>query len=332
MATYIDPSFFSYDKPKESKTRFLYCTSCGVNGITLRIEGEVLAIHSHLPVRMFSECLLFVKDSNGIALSFGQNYEKYSYDMKYRIPKLPDGNYYLSIYSKSTTDDKFYSFLDERHVPLSIIAGKAQFLTSPIESHNREVLMTMGTGSIMSSALSASDLIQKDNPNIKNLAKEITNGIDDEYEKIKNVHAWVARNIYYDKDSYVSQRHVNKDNSAVGTRVGQKGVCRGYTNLTAALLRSLGIPAVPLSVYTLGGIKDGGWNSPENKDASANHIIPVARIKNRWLIMDPTWDSPNNYEHKYYGGGHGVKYPYRYFDASIEFISQTHKFERAWNI
>lgn len=332
MAIYIDPSFFSYDKPKESKTRFLYATSCGADGITLRIEGEILAIHSHLPLRTFSECLFFVKDSNGIELSQVQKYEKYSYNMIYRIPKLLDGNYYLSIYSKSTTDDKYYSFLDERHVPLSIVGGKAQFLISPIESHNREVLMTMGTSSIMSSALSASDFIQKDNPNIKNLAKEITNGIDDEYEKIKNVHAWVARNIYYDKDSYVSQRHVNKDNSAVGTRVGQKGVCRGYTNLTAALLRSLGIPTVPLSVYTLGGIKDGGWNSPENKDASANHIIPVARIKNRWLIMDPTWDSPNNYEHKYYGGGHGVKYPYRYFDASIEFISQTHKFERAWNI
>ena len=77
--------------------------------------------------------------------------------------------------------------------------------------------------------------------------------------------------------------------------------------------------------------KDGGWDSV-NEDADGNHIIPVARIKDRWLIMDLTWDSPNNYEHKYYGGGHGVKYPYRYFDASIEFISQTHKFERAWNI
>ena len=331
MATYIDPSFFSYEKPKASKTRNLYNTSCGANGMSLRIEEERILIHSHLPKRTFSDFLFFVKDSKGVDLSHSQKFDKYSYDMIYRIPNLPDGEYYLSIYSKSATDDNYYSFLDERHVPLSMIEGKAQFRVSPIESHNREVLMTMGTSSIMSSALSTSDLIQKDNPNIRNLAKDITNGIGDEYEKIKSVHSWVARNIYYDKDSYISHSHVNKDNSAVGTRVGQKGVCRGYTNLTAALLRSLGIPAVALSVYTLGGIKDGGWDSV-NEDADGNHIIPVARIKDRWLIMDPTWDSPNNYEHKYYGGGHGVKYPYRYFDASIEFISQTHKFERVWNI
>ena len=326
---HIDPSFFSHEKPKDSIISSLYNTSCGISGMTFRIEGMNIVMHSHLPKRTFSDCLFFIRDSHGGELSYSQKIDRYSFDMKYRVPNLEDGDYYFCVYSKSPTDDKYYSFWDQRHIPLSIISGEVKFRKSPVESHNREVLMTMGTSTIMSHALSSSDYIQKDNPNIKNLAKDIVNGINDDYDKIRHIHSWVAKNIYYDTDSLNNFHHVNKDNSAVGTRIGQKGVCRGYTNLTAALLRSIDIPAIALSVYTLGGIKDGGWNSIGNNDVGSNHVIPVARAKDRWIVMDPTWDSPNNYEHKYYGGGNGIKYPYRYFDVSIEFISQTHKFDRA---
>jgi len=243
-----------------------------------------------------------------------------------------DGRYFLTLDVKSKNDNKYYTYFTERNIPIVVNAGNIFFPVSSTEMQNSFFLSTMNTKGNMQLALSASDLIQKDNINVKNLAEYIAKDVYENIEIVKRVHAWVAQNIYYDKDSLPNKVHERKDNSALGTRIGQKGVCRGYANLTVALLRSLNIPALVVSTFTLGGIQGGGWEVPENMMKEGNHVIPFAKVGRRWIMMDPTWESPNNYEHKYYVGGNSLSYPYRYFDTSIEFISQTHRFVTVLNI
>lgn len=144
--------------------------------------------------------------------------------------------------------------------------------------------------------------IDSQNEEIIKLANTITDSITDEYEKVKAIHDWVSQNIYYDKDGtgkdYYSYA-IDTDGERIFDNVGdeiysqnasyvlkvRKAVCEGYTNLTVALLRAIGIPANLHSGYSNGGL---GWGP---------HAWTVAYIRdtNEWIILDTTFDSGNTY-------------------------------------
>ena len=75
---------------------------------------------------------------------------------------------------------------------------------------------------------------------IKKQAEEIVDTGDSDLVKIRKVHDWVASNIWYDYDGLASGAAHTDEKGALEDR---RAVCWGYANLTAALLRSLGIPA-----------------------------------------------------------------------------------------
>ena len=152
-------------------------------------------------------------------------------------------------------------------------------------------------------------------------AESITRDIETNYDKARAIHEYVAETLYYDLD-YANR--ITASTAVTAQEVYDKGVavCEGYVNLTIALLRAVGIPAVSVEGYAL-DINDPAedW---DNADAKiSNHNWLEAYVDGRWIVMDPTWDSLNTVKNgkkisasnDYYG----------FFDITPELLSATHK-------
>jgi len=137
-----------------------------------------------------------------------------------------------------------------------------------------------------------SERIQSDDPEIVALAETITKDINNDLQKAKAIHLWVAGNIFYDRDLY---NYKVFDIDAIKYRYergystyvlqNKRGVCDGYASLTVALLRAAGIPAKYIPGY--------GYN---NRSSIEGHAWTEAYVDNKWINMDTTWDSKNKYE------------------------------------
>lgn len=110
-------------------------------------------------------------------------------------------------------------------------------------------------------------------------AKEITQGIESDYDKAMAIYEWVCRNVYYDYDAYNGVGDVDGQ-SPLFALTDKRAVCGGYATLTAMLLQGAGIPA--RYVYGSSGTELHAWN--------------YVYIDGKWSFMDATWGSGNSYE------------------------------------
>jgi transglutaminase-like putative cysteine protease len=99
-------------------------------------------------------------------------------------------------------------------------------------------------------------------------------GIEDHTELLASVSSWVGTQL-----AYVSGSSLPTD-GAVRTLLARQGVCRDYSHLCVALLRSLGIPARLAAVYAPG-------LSPMDF-----HAVAEAWIDGRWCVVDATTLAP----------------------------------------
>lgn len=154
-----------------------------------------------------------------------------------------------------------------------------------------------------------------------------------DYQKAKAVYAWVADNMFYNYFAYTSTiGHLDPNPGDY-----LDGVCADYAKVTAALLRSLGIPCRIVSGYaTGGGSSENDVTIKEYKkylshkdttkflsNMTTNHDWNFAYIDGRWVFMDTTWGS-NNYLSV--STGKWVKRPRtdKYFDMSLKNYSKSH--------
>ena len=160
--------------------------------------------------------------------------------------------------------------------------------------------------------------IDSNNAEIITLADTITKSATNDYDKAQLIHNWVSTNIYYDWDAYVADEDVyGEDGSLIEAQNAsyvlkdKKGVCEGYSNLTCALLRAVGIPA---QRYT--GWADGvnGWEP---------HAWTGAYISSqrKWIVFDSTFDSSNRYADEEYVAGSTRQ---TYFNPDLHTFSQNH--------
>lgn len=196
--------------------------------------------------------------------------------------------------------------------------GEWCFAKSPVYEKNAALF---GKKKDKSECLNATKRIQSDDKELIRLAEDITEGIDDEYEKVRAVHDWVAENIYYDFDALASGNYDNLD--AKNVLKTKKGVCEGYANLMAALLRSVDIPCRVQNGYALGIGTDKEWNSSNTNTSESNHAWNEVYADGRWIIIDATWDSQNKYKDGKYITGNFITEVY--FDSTLEFFSLSHK-------
>ena len=180
--------------------------------------------------------------------------------------------------------------------------------------------------SFLKKQLASTHQYQSGKRSIIDCARSIVKGHLFPYTKMLAIHDFVAQHVYYDMDALVSGKYKYNDHSASATLHQHRGICQGYTNLSIALLRALGIPAMEVSCYALGQSSDGDWTRSENRAAtSANHVLTAAFVDHRWCIMDVTWDSDLEFVQGRRREKTGRGISHCYFDMTPSMLSLTHK-------
>lgn len=126
-------------------------------------------------------------------------------------------------------------------------------------------------GSIPSSEslyLQFTQMVQND-PNIKNLARQLTSNAKSEYEAVSAIINWVTDNIKY---SFNPPKY-----DASYTLSTRSGNCQNFAHLSIAMLRSIGIPARIVGGITL----KQGWKVPI--DAKNSIVQSMGQGGHAWL-------------------------------------------------
>lgn len=244
-------------------------------------------------------------------------------DVTYSLSSVKDGTYFLQLYKLKESGTAFQSYwLKSYGVKLRKASGKITFLQHAPYETNQSLHNSHLTGqAVLDYYLQPSSLVDCNNPVIRKKALEITKGITDDYGKVKAVHDWVAKNIWYDYDKLYHGK--TTDYLASDVMTSKKSVCQGFADLAAALLRSLGIPTKVTAGYALGAGSEKKWTDDILNTDKTNHAWNESFVNGRWVIYDCTWDSSNKYEYGTYSKNTGLL-GHRYFDMTIESLSATH--------
>ncbi len=239
------------------------------------------------------------------------------------LSTLNKGKYFLQLYISPEQSGKYEGYYYERDFPISVTADGISFTPSLVFSTNSSVYSSKRTDSLaLDNYLQPSTDIESKDDKIIALAKSVTKGKTNAYDKAKAIHDWVAANVWYDVDA--AGRGEYSVTSAVGVIETKRAVCQGYSNLTAALLRASGIPAKLVSGYALGISGIYSWNGALVTGNERNHVWNEAFIDGRWVIIDTTWDSDNEFANGKFSKNTGLRHN-KYFDPTLEAFSFDHK-------
>ena len=106
-------------------------------------------------------------------------------------------------------------------------------------------------------------------------ASRLTAGMSNDMDKVRAVYNYVSKNISYDHDkvSQINHFYLPNINDTFSTK---KGICYDYASLTAAMLRSQGIPTRLVKGYAPGIDVYHAWNE-----------VYIAS-QDRWITIDAT--------------------------------------------
>ena len=301
-------------------------TSLRQDSISLSFNGDKLIILS-LPKWMISNrIMIYITASDTKQEVFK---EVYAISLPFSIPlKIPNGEFHLQLLYESKINSNYFLGINctegfpivvedgniSTIIPLTLAANKIFYLNQKTDIVSK-VVYRQNTSNY-----------QSELPEIKVLAEKITKYKTGNYNKILAIHDWVAENLYYDKDSLNSGKYRYEKYDVLSMLHNRRTICRGYSKMAVTLLRAINIPAFDVECFALGESSEGDWNCNNNLTAEANHVITYALANNRWVIMDSTWDSVNEYRNGKYiekspGGAR-----HNYFDATLAFFSYTHRF------
>lgn len=300
-------------------------TSVKYNKIFIDIIGHTIIVNLTSSSLKNKDIMLFLKNGQGEVLC------KKTYVAKsiihYHTSLQNNQTYSLNLLVRKGNENVYWSYFQNNDILLCTHNGELSIKCPPIIlGNNSKFSNLINQPLFVKNSLECNDYIQAADARIKALAYRISKGIFFDYAKLLAVHNWVAENIYYDLDALHSGQYKYNDASALGTLTARKGVCQGISNLSIAILRSMGIPAYGVQCFALGVSTSGGWEIKNNLNATANHQITIAYADKRWVIMDITWDSDNIFENGEYKQKTGLGVSHKYFDSTIMFISNTHRF------
>jgi hypothetical protein len=121
---------------------------------------------------------------------------------------------------------------------------------------------------------------------LTSLVRELTDGIEDPFLKVKAVHDWIALTIAYDAASFL--KNVIPDQSPFAVLARGSAVCDGYAVLFERMCVPLGVEVRKISGYGRG--YGSGALSEENTDRN-NHAWNLVKLSGSWYPIDVTWDA-----------------------------------------
>lgn len=121
---------------------------------------------------------------------------------------------------------------------------------------------------------------------IRLLAEYINEKSNNDFERVKKAHDWVALNIKYDTQSFFTGRYSSQEFDAVIKR--GSGVCAGYADAFKYLCDALEIECSVVCGYARG--YGSGLFKNENVTYS-NHAWNIVTIEGKKYLIDSTWDA-----------------------------------------
>ena len=278
----------------------------------------------HLPENgRYNKILIVVTESGGNEV-FRQSAVKRN-NTVINLRNVHNGTYFLNVYF--LFGDSYWSYYSNHQPTIVKNGNRCWFSSPPLTVYNSIQMHSWPTTSdFLKRNLVSTSQYQCRRQAIIECAKAITKGSLFPYTKMLAIHDFVAKHIAYDMDALSTGMYRYNDNSALATLHYGKGVCQGYTNLSIALLRALGIPAMEVESYALGQDTAGGWEDSRNSSAtSANHVLTAAYVSHRWCVMDITWDSDLVVINGKRTEKTGTGLSHRYFDTTPSMLSLSHK-------
>lgn len=285
------------------------------NYIRLSYQNGLLGLEAKSSDNQAKWLLINIRDNQNEVI-FEKHFEFKDNDLSYKQSfNIDDGNYAVDVFVNNSEYGSFSAWAYGGQV---VVNNGVMRLAVPdaVWQHNYATYHFKKIS--LDAILSASAEVQKDDSQIVSLATKIVAGLKTDYDKAKAVYDWVSSNIHYDMDAFNTDNIVDQD--AINTLNNKRAVCEGYANLTAALLRSLDIPTGVVYGYALGVDTSDYWVTPF-KMPSANHAWNEVYIDGKWLIIDSSWGSNNQY---YKGQFNTYPSSDNYFDIALNTFSMTH--------
>jgi transglutaminase-like putative cysteine protease len=277
-------------------------------------------------VRTFDRFIVRLVGRNGQEAA---SCEMHRYGRRY-LPTggISDGEYSLEVFNLTDEYGRFRSYVQNSEAIIRAANGNPSF-SEPLCLRSNNAIIRRFSHSQMTirQLLSPDESYPSNHPDVRRLAASITAGIHDEYGKLLAVHDWVAENIFYDYDSLrrSGSRIVALERSTINVLRTRRAVCQGYSDLAVSLLRACGIPSVSVGCFALGESSTGGWERAENRNGAPNHAFTTALILGRYVLMDITWDSDNEYSDGRYKHKTGYGKSRKFFDVSAQLFSASHR-------
>ena len=118
---------------------------------------------------------------------------------------------------------------------------------------------------------------------LSTLSNYLITPAQNDVEKARAIYSWVAFNISYDYNAYLT--HSYGDTSAGGVLQSRSSICEGYSNLFESLANNAG-----LTVVTIDGWAKGiGYAVGNQISGNTNHAWNAVRINGGWYLIDSTW-------------------------------------------
>ena len=288
---------------------------------SLSISGKTLTLKGIPAGSQFNYVWFTLEDATGERV-YDEILCRRGRNLSFDLSDVSPGTYMVCVYVNSEQYSPYRAVL-YREIYLTV-AGTGMSLSGDsaiaVNAANRRY---SADSAELSRYLSPSGSVQSDDASIRQLAQQITASGGSDYEKAKNIHRWVADNIFYDLDASSGRTPIGECSALEVYQTGLS-VCAGYSNLTAALFRACGIPAKVVYGYSIDA-KIEDWPASEfyANPANLTHAWNEAYVDGRWIIIDVTWDSGNKWEYGHATSGDGCLYN-RYFDIAMDLFSLTH--------
>ena len=264
-----------------------------ISGSTLTVRGKLLADHlQQIQVEVGSA-------SRTVDAASGQLFSA-------ELPLTHSDSAPVKVYTK--TAGTTFSSVTRHSIYVQKTSGGYEIMESQVLDNNL---------TFAESAIDPQDAFRIQVPDtVAAKSHEIVGNETDDYTKVFLLHQWVAENIYYDYDAYYDPdlRTIN-----TATVLDQRrGVCAGYASLLRDLILAQGIPAIYCSNLSL---NSGSYALTAS--GGEDHAHTEAYVDGRWMVMDATWDSNNEYRN----GSYLTEAPngYYYFDITPEAFALDHK-------
>ncbi len=288
---------------------------------------------------------------------------RFSKRMNMQRLEVPDGSYYLflkrAVYEDENRDPAAARFVTiSKNLELKVIDGSPYITVYQdvkkyndrvrgwAENINRELYLDNSLEDIrfvLRDPMTRiyAEMYQYKQDYIRSVADRICAGAKNNYEKIKRIYEYTASNFYYDiiafrekslqyADPYQSiYNFENKLSSANSQRGVVHITCQGYSAIFIALARSQGIPSRLIFGHHL-SVPSNNWTTEEYKMDRTDHWWAEAYVGGRWVIVDCTTGTTNQYNKSRFTVRDRGLTNYTLFDPSFDLMAMGHIYKNVY--